>query len=66
MVTQNVCPMCGSKHSIGITATGGEWVGLVSPEMGGLQLRACAWCGVVYLPNYLRENARKKLEESKK
>lgn len=43
------CPFCGGTKNTYIKAMGGEWVGLITPECGGVRPRICLDCGIVYV-----------------
>lgn len=58
----NPCPFCGGTKNTHIEATGGEWVGLVTPICGRVKPIVCLDCGLVYVDKNQCERIKKRRE----
>ena len=48
-IVVDCCPVCYCQHTIRLEVTGGEWVGLIIPRLGGVKPKVCLNCGTVYV-----------------
>lgn len=60
---KNKCPVCGNEKGFYITASGSDYVALVSHRIGGVSIIACSECGCIYASAIDRKRYKKFREE---